>query len=183
MLKYRSSYPLFPDPNCRLYIWFPPFINIFGSAVENSQQTDKHSRAIIIGSIRKFTNQTKTVRSWVRLLYTPTMVTTCSIQDVISSRNIAPGLNNVCPFMSLFSWFWLSLIEMSPWSAQLNEGLSSVKDIGVLEGARLSPFPIVVVTKRRKQRNSYRRLLRHALILSSPPAPSCTCIQKWLPDS
>ena len=50
---------LFPEPNCRLYIWFPPFINIFGSAVKNSQQTDKHSRAIIIVSIRKYTNQPK----------------------------------------------------------------------------------------------------------------------------
>ena len=44
------------------------------------------------------------------------------VWDVIWLRNMAPGSNNACSLLLFSFWFWLSLIEMSPWSAQLNEG-------------------------------------------------------------
>ena len=144
---------LFPEPNCRLYIWFPPFINIFGSAVENSQQTDKHSGAIIIGSIRKYTNQPRQLglgRDCCILLqwngdymfdprcyqfekYCPRIEQCVPLYVVVQLILIVADRN-------------VSLIgsdERGPFFCEGFRGLGGVFG--------LSPFPIVVVTKRRKQ--------------------------------
>ena len=138
VLKYRSSYPP-PLPRAQLQALY--MISTIYQHFRVGRWEFPTNRQTQWGHHYRFHKEvyqpTKTVRSWARLLYTLTMEWWLHARsEMLSVREILAQDRTMCfPFMSLFSWFWLSLIEMSPWSAQLNEGLSSVKGFGVLEGS------------------------------------------------